>query len=89
MIDSEDDAPGIFFLNVYRTFLATRMLHYGGPSDLPFAIWGRHLPLTGQWVAPLETTPLGTVRVEIVKGRRLCASRGAVCAISVGADSLT
>jgi len=67
MINPEDDIPGCY-PNVYRTFMATQMLHHGGPSDLPLVIWGRHLPLTGQWVAPLETTPLGTGWVEIMEG---------------------
>ena len=56
------------------------MLHHGGPSDLPYAVWGRHLPLTGQWVAPLETTFLGTSRVEIMKGHT-SARPGGQCAL--------
>ena len=34
----------------------TSVPRYGGPQGLPPAAWGRHLPLIGQWVAPLEKT---------------------------------
>jgi len=37
------------------TYRLTSVPRYGGPQGLPVAAWGRHLPLTGQWVAPLET----------------------------------
>ena len=42
----------------------TSVPHYGGPQGPPLATWGRHLPLTGQWVVPLETTYTGLVLVE-------------------------
>jgi len=37
---------------------------YGGLRGPPPATWGRHLPLSGQWVAPLETTCAGIMPVE-------------------------
>ena len=67
MIISEDDIP-VADSNVCRTFMATWTLHHGGPSDLPPAIWGRHLPVIGQWIAPLETMLPGTGWVGIMKG---------------------
>ena len=37
---------------------------YGSPRGLPTVTWGRHLPLTGQWMVPLETTHVGLASAE-------------------------